>query len=389
MPFPKTGACEQDRGYGIEDLIRLGYEVEVIAKTSEARLSSAREEATRLGISLTVVPYVHNTFMKGGCAGMLWRLVRPWTWDGAAHEYRDPAIRSLVLRKLDEFKPDLVWFDYSYLWPLYSIVQSKKIPIITRSINFEPLHFLGEDGYSFKNILKSIPKFVSELVMAWTSDLVLTITPREEKIYRLFTRHTRNLPLRGLPHILRQHRTIRETKVLDVFFFGSTYNVSHNAHALEFLLTQIVPEASQRMPGQCRFHILGSKMPDRLLKLCTGSVIYEGFVPDLNVFLDQMDVAVIPSFIGAQGMQGKIFEPIVRGIPMIASSRGIAEYPFVSPQDFVAAETVVEFVDGLRSFLDIKVRQKVSENSLRIANEIFSKEKIQSVVVESIESLVK
>jgi len=39
------------------------------------------------------------------------------------------------------------------LWPLYKIVKNSHTPIITRSINFEPLHFLEEDGYSFLNIL--------------------------------------------------------------------------------------------------------------------------------------------------------------------------------------------------------------------------------------------
>ncbi len=104
-------------------------------------------------------------------------------WDGAAFEYADPEIKAIFSRELDEFKPDAVWFDYTYLWPLYKIAKKNKIPIYTRSINFEPMHFLDEDGHSWWNYLKSIPKFVSEYLTTRMSDKIFAITPKEAEIY--------------------------------------------------------------------------------------------------------------------------------------------------------------------------------------------------------------
>ena len=67
-----------------------------------------------------------------------------------------------VNKQVKEWKPDVVWFDYTYLWPLYSIFRKKNIPIITRSHNFEPLHFLEEEGRTFINRIKFVIKYLNE-----------------------------------------------------------------------------------------------------------------------------------------------------------------------------------------------------------------------------------
>lgn len=383
MPFPKSGADEQDRGYGIEDLVRLGYQVRVITKAAPEKVSRAAEESKRLGVTVTALPYLH-----GRGQSLLSRLLSPRTWDGAANEYFDPAMREALRRELDAFQPDLVWFDYTYLWPLYDEVKKRGIPIITRSINWEPAHFLGEDGITPINLLKYLPKLFSEIRTIRKSDLILSITPREEAAYRKRGANVRNLPLRGLPHVLRGSRTIADKRVLDVFFFGSTYNVHHNRHALEFLLREIVPLVRRKAPGRFMFHILGSKIPADLEQLRKDDVRYEGYVPDLDAYLEGMDSAVIPSFIGAFGMQGKIFEPLARGIPMIASPRGIAGYPFSAGEHYLAADNAQEFADSLVACADIGLRRKLSANALALSQRLFSQQAIDAVVTGAIDSLI-
>lgn len=385
LPFPKTGACEQDRGYGIEDMIRLGYDVRVIAKTSQANVSRAEEESKRLGISITAVPYRDRS--KKSPLEILSRLIRPWTWDGAAYEYYEPVIQAEVEKALNGFQPDLVWFEYSFLWPLYGMIQKKAIPIVTRSQNFEPKHFLQEDGKTFVNLLKFIPKLYSEYLISKKSDLVLSITPKEEAAYRKLGAHVKNLPLRGLPHLLASDRTIDEADPLHVFFFGSTYNVHHNKNALRFLLTQIIPLVNQRAPGAFSFHILGAKIPSDLESLCVGNIAYEGFVQDLNAFLRGMDIAVIPSLMGA-GMQQKIFEPLARGIPAVLSPRGIAGYQFIPGHEYMAATTAEEFAAAIISLQNIGVRRRLSEHALKQSKAIFSQAAIDATVHSSIEGLI-
>ena len=387
MPFPKTGACEQDRGWGIEDLVRLGYDVRVIAKASVEKVSHAAVESARLGIPLTAIPYTSSA-SRHTPKKILKRLVSPWLWDGAAVEYYDPAIQDEVKRALDEFNPDLVWFDYTYLWPLYSLVKKKRIPIITRSINFEPHHFLGEEGVSFVNLLKFLPKLLSEFLTVWKSDLILAITPREEQAYKRMGAAVKNLPLRGLPHVLAEKRRIMPHDPVHVFFFGSTYNVSHNRHALEFILFKIVPLAEKKAPGSFVFHILGSKMPEDLRRFCTGSVMYEGYVSDLDAFVVKMDIALMPSFIGARGMQGKIFEPLARGVPLITNSQALAGYPFEASREYLAATSEEEFVHAMIALKDPVLRAEISSNSIARCRELFSQNALDAILAESINSLI-
>ena len=131
FPYPEAGACEQDRAEGLRQLRRLGFEVRAIGKYFEWKSADELVGAWRaFGIPLPLIPYQsekNNPRQLGG-----W----PTSWDGAAMEYHDPAMQQAVIAELDEFRPDLVWFDYTYLWPLYPLVKRRGLPIAVRSINF-------------------------------------------------------------------------------------------------------------------------------------------------------------------------------------------------------------------------------------------------------------
>lgn len=376
-PFSKNGACEQDRAYGIESLISMGFDVEAIVKTFPSGIEKITEESKKLGIKVIPVSYksVRN---------ILKRAWNPLFWDGAAYEYYDKEIQDIFKAELKNFKPDFVWFDYTYLWPLYRHAKEMGIPIITRSINFEPVHFLQEDGVSLVNLVKFFIKFLSELIVIKRSDLIFSITPKEEKIYRrLGAKNVINLPLRGLPWVLKDTRSIKGKEVLDIFFMGSTYNVEHNRKALEFLLRDIIPHVNARAPGEFIFHILGAKVPGGMEKYFKDNIVYEGYVKDLDAFLGNMDIAVIPSLFGA-GMQQKIFEPLARGIPTIASSRGIAGYPFKDREHLLLADSTQEFTDAILALRNVNLRKEISLNSLTLCHGIFTKECVEDIIARGL-----
>ena len=181
FPYPSYGTCELDRAAGIEMFIKLGYEVYVITKVyGEEYKQEAARMAEKLGITIVPISYKYLSRAQTFCKkiqSIFGRIFRPWYLDGAAYEYSDPEIRLAVQNALGSFKPELVWFDYTYLWPLYSLIKKSGTPIITRSINFEPLHFLEEDGRTFWNYLKFIPKLLSEYLTVRKSSAILAITP--------------------------------------------------------------------------------------------------------------------------------------------------------------------------------------------------------------------
>ncbi|PJC40825.1 MAG: hypothetical protein CO042_01695, partial [Parcubacteria group bacterium CG_4_9_14_0_2_um_filter_41_8] len=210
---------------------------------------------------------------------------------------------------------------------------------------------------------------------------------KEERLYRnLGAQNIATLPLRSLPNLLKQEREIKDRDVLHLFFMGASYNVHHNRKAAELIIKDVAPELERKMPGKFMFHILGKKLPEDLSKLCKDNIKEEGFVDDLDLFLrDKVDIAVIPSIMGA-GMQQKIFEPLVYGIPSIISERGIAGYPYKHEEHVLFANRKEEFVENILRLRDVNLRRTLSINSLELSNNIFSKEKLDQIVTKGLES---
>ncbi|MBI2039446.1 MAG: hypothetical protein HYT22_04215, partial [Candidatus Niyogibacteria bacterium] len=283
FPLPAAGACEQERLSGIKQLRRLGFDVRVIAKIFDFQDRADIDRFSRdHGIPVDLMPY--DSSVRQGLAGALLfylrRIMNPFHWDGAAYEYAHRETRRVVERITDTWKPDIAWFDYTYLWPLYPIFRQRKIPIVTRSINFEPTHFLQEDGCTPINIVKFFQKLLSEWIVRYKSAIIFAITPREAAAYqRLGARTVKNLPLRSLSVCLTgAEHPVRTGGSLNIFFAGSTYTVFHNRQTLDFILREIIPVLEQRKPGKFVFHFTGKKLPNDLRSCLSDRVIYHGFV---------------------------------------------------------------------------------------------------------------
>ena len=390
FPFPATGAEQADRATGIEQMKRLGAEVVVIAKvSSHANTDFIQSKAQELGIRVVMVPYrfsERSLSRTEQLKKVLGKLKHPLYLDGAAYEYSEPRIQEALRQELDAFTPDVVWFEYTYLWPLYSQVRKRNIPVITRSINYEPEHFLEEDGRTFLNYLKFVPKYFGERRTVHMSDVMLAITPKEEEVYRrMGAKKVMTLPLRGLPKFTETaDPLIRDRTPLHAFFMGSTYNVAHNKAALEYIVRYIAPLVEKERPSSFVFHILGKKAPSEFEKYFVGNVVYEGpkYNEDLETFLSNMDVAVVPSLMGA-GQQQKVFEPLSRGFPTVTSERPIAGYPFRPDHEYIAAWTPEEFAAGLLS-LDESRRSALSGAARAAARTVFSQEMVDAIVIEAI-----
>jgi len=386
-PFQGRGADELDRLTGIEWFIEQGFKVTVITKTMPSDVSFLDGARKRLGIEIISVPYKFTD--KRGFIDRFFRLSKriiwPPYWDGASFEYFDNEIQFQVGNIIENFKPELVWFDYTYLWPLYHLAKEKHIPIITRSINFEPTHFLDEDKRSIFNLIRVIPKYLSEVITLRKSSLLFCITPKEEGIYKQLSKTpVYTLPLRVLPHRMGVARTHHRIGVMKVGFMPSTYSVHHNLDALLFLVNDIFPLIPSDSRDSIEFHITGNRIPDEVKHSLPSQVVYEGFVPNSKDFWDDMDVAFAPSLFGA-GMQMKIFEPIALGVPTVTQSRGFAGYPFVCGEHVLCAENPQEFAHAfVRLFNDYDLRKTLSSQAQKLSIQLFSKQTMNAILKQAI-----
>ena len=385
FPLPSVGACEQDRLEGIKQLKRMGYDVQVIGKVfdfqkkDEEKIKAFSKE---FGVQIHLVPYIYCQKRRSLKKIIYYvkRLLWPPYWDGSVYEYANTETLSKMEEVMKNFQPDIVWFDYTFMLPLYKIARRYGAKIITHSIIYDPRNILEEDGRTWKNYISSAFKTFTDWCCARKSDYMFAIAPDEMKLYqKLGAKKIALLPLRKLYDYLGKNYEVRDRSPLNVFFIGSSYNIPHNLRFAKFIIEEIAPMAREKYPNKFKFFITGSKLPEDLQKKCVGEVSCLGYVEDFENFLSDMDVALIPSLSGA-GMQQKIFEPITRGFPVITSKRGLGGYSFECSKEILCAVTCDEFVEKLGEALDIDKRKDLSRNALAKSAQLFSREKSDATI---------
>ncbi len=378
--FPKhnKGAAEQDQLYGALQLQQMGHTVRMAAFLPDYQTpDQVRDYAQEIG--LDVAPFLYPQRRPLPRALMIRAfdsLRHPALLDGAAYQHAHPALRRFAQAQIESFRPDVIWLDNNFLWPIALLARRERIPVIIRSQNFEPDHVLDESGRSLPNYLRYIAKYLGEITALRHSTLLVAITPVEQAKYARLSRqsHVALLPLRSLPRHLRPARPASARHPLNIFYWGSTYNVSHNRAALTFVTRQLLPRLRSVAPGEFRLHLFGGKIPPDLQALEADDLIVHGFVPDLEPELSEMDIAVVPSLYGC-GMQQKIFEPLCRGFPTVTSQRGLAGYPFRDGEEVLLARNLNDFTARLLDLQSPECRSRLSANASRLAAELFSAER--------------
>jgi glycosyltransferase involved in cell wall biosynthesis len=363
----------------------LGHDIRIIARIHDFQPRAEIEGVfQRDRLPLTLIPHAKS------CWKLMLRnlpaiLRNPALLDGAALEYLDSSYLATVKAEIERFKPDVLWMEYCGHWPLLTLLRSYGIPMILKSSNNEAQNCIDDHGGRLMARIKAMPKFAGERIIATKSNLVLAITPDEERWYR--SQGAKNvlvLPLRGLSRCLEE-RVHSEKKPLDIVFLSSNYNMGHNRDAFLFLLRKILPEVRRALPGKIRFHLTGSKFRDEWKKELADDLIYEGFVEDLGGFLRTMDCALCP-WITGQGMQQKVFEPLCRSLPLLTTKVG--GYPFENGTEVLLCKTPEDYVQGLQRLLDPRERNKIASAAHAKAKTLFSEERMKDVMTQALAAVI-
>lgn len=307
-------------------------------------------------------------------------LLGDWAlFDRAAYVFRQLVVDTEYLSHIEAFKPDIIVHFCSYSWPVAQFAKERGIPAVFRSHNYEPSFFWEEleSGVRWNpiNWIRYAAKRRGEWNAIRFTSTVATIPFADVWRYRVWKPDSIfPLTLTYLPQSLRAPHVHEGKKPLDVFYLGASYRVSFHLRGAGMLIEDIAPRVLARAPGAFRFHICGAKLPQYLVDKCDGeNIIYEGYVPDLEKFLDGMDIGAFPVFTG-KVMKGKVFESLARGFPIVIPRVCMAEYALEHGRVVLLAESVAEFVDAITSLEDEKKRTTLADGAVRFANEHFSHE---------------
>jgi len=156
----------------------------------------------------------------------------------------------------------------------------------------------------------------------------------------------------------------------DIYFVGG-YQHPPNIDAACWFVNEIWPLIHEQLP-EMRFHLIGSKAPDRVRALSGDGVIFHGFVESLQPFLSGCRLAVAPLRYGA-GVKGKVNMSMAHGQPVVATPAAVEGMFAEHERDILVAEDAAAFAsEVVRLYQDEKLWDRLSEASVKNVEEHFS-----------------
>lgn len=212
-----------------------------------------------------------------------------------------------------------------------------------------------------------------ELENASQADTVVTVTPEEREIL-----HAENpsLDVRLVPNI---HSCVTTPAPLagrrDLLFVGN-YRHAPNLDAVLYFAEQILPLVRQDLPD-VELQVVGSGLPEDVVRRAVPGVNAVGFVPDLAPVIDRSRVFVAPLRYGA-GMKGKVGESLCRGLPVVTTAVGAEGFGLVSEETAMIADDPADFARAVvRLCQDDSLWQGISVSGLTHIRTHFSQDAVR------------
>ena len=154
-----------------------------------------------------------------------------------------------------------------------------------------------------------------------------------------------------IPHIVNSEikfKPARKTDRINILFMGG-YNHQPNRESFEFIVNDIIPSLVQRK-NDFHVNVVGSNT-DKFVPLIEKSKLNSyfsicGFVSDINLAFDAMDIALFPIMSGG-GIKTKILDAMASGVPVVTTPEGITGLYGLPANCISVGRTAEELTDAL------------------------------------------
>jgi polysaccharide biosynthesis protein PslH len=145
-------------------------------------------------------------------------------------------------------------------------------------------------------------------------------------------------------------------------FHIGTMNWYPNEESIKWLMAEVWPKVSQRMPD-LKLHLAGRYMPEWLTNLKTPGVIVDGEVPDVWEYMQQYSIMVVPLFSGS-GIRIKIVEAMAAGKAIITTAIGAEGINYEHGQNLMIAKDARSFTEAIIKLCDDRnLRETLGKNA--------------------------
>ena len=240
------------------------------------------------------------------------------------------------------------------------------VPIILDSIDLEFLRVKRE--CEWKGTIYNQRSMEQEIDVYMKSDSVIVASEIDEQEFK------KQLPRKiciVIPCIFNLNKREKQPQTKDVY---TACNWLHapNIDATEWLCENIIPYTDAKL------HVVGKHPPQRLTRFSSNQVIFHGWVPNLESFVQDKICCVSPILYGA-GINGKIGEAIGYGIPVITTKLGAQPYRLDDESVFIAND-IEEFKSMLNYVISGKDLRIKIDNAFEIIKK-FTPENFKEIIL--------
>jgi polysaccharide biosynthesis protein PslH len=178
------------------------------------------------------------------------------------------------------------------------------------------------------------------------------------------------------------HRPVGQTEVRHppTLVLAGSFSYTPNADAARYLVTEVVPRVSDRIPG-VQVRLVGH-YDDRIADLASEDVILTGRVPDIEAELARADVVVVPIRFGG-GTRIKILEAFAHRIPVVSTSVGCEGLDVEDGEHLLIADGPDGLAEGSIELLtDLDKRQAIVERAHDLYTNRYRWDTIAARIVE-------
>ncbi len=193
-------------------------------------------------------------------------------------------------------------------------------------------------------------------------DTCLLVNPDEVELLRSRTGLGVDRVLPVPPLVSGPRSSERDYRGAPEFVFLGLLSLPHNDDGLRNFLLEVWPEVLRRRPD-ARLRVVGREPRKELRGLATrysGSVVLDGYVPDLDAVLTGAAAMINPLRFGT-GIKIKVIEALRRGLPVVSSPIGAAGMAHGPETGIFLAPDVRSTVEAVLRLTDPQVNHRASE----------------------------
>ncbi len=217
-----------------------------------------------------------------------------------------------------------------------------------------------------------------ELGVIAQSDLTLVVSPVEKELL------AREVPAAAVEILSNIHESkppgLAYSQRTGLIFVGG-FRHPPNMDAVNWFVDKVWPLVQQQQP-EITLTIVGSNMPDSMLRLSAPNLRVAGFVKALDNLLNSARISIAPLRYGA-GVKGKINEAMACGLPVVATVAAAEGMDLKDGEDLLIADSPQAFADAVvRLYNDVILWERLALGGRRNVERNFSRARAKRTLAE-------